>query len=203
MRAAAIPAPVRKRIKQQGRLFVVSGPSGCGKTTLCNSLLKKKLGLVRSVSATTRLSRGKERNNVDYIYITKAQFQHDIAKGRFIEHAKVFGEYYGTPGRFIRQALQTGRDILLNIDVQGARQIQSKCQQAILIFILPPSMAELRKRLRRRLTDTKPEIYKRLAIARQEMSAIGFYDFWVVNDRFSQALKELEHIIIAVRHQIR
>lgn len=92
---------------------------------------------------------------------------------------------------------------MLNIDVQGARQIQSKCRQAVLIFILPPSMAELRKRLCRRLTDTETEIHKRLAIARKELLAIGFYDFWVVNDRLSQAVKELEHIIIAARHQIR
>ena len=203
MKAAAMPAQVRGSIKKQGRLFVVSGPSGCGKTTLCNSLLKKTLGLARSVSATTRPIRGKERNNIDYIYTTKTQFQQDLAKGRFLEHAKVFGEYYGTPRHFIDKALQAGQDILLNIDVQGARQIQSKCRQAVLIFILPPSMAELRKRLCRRLTDTETEIHKRLAIARKELLAIGFYDFWVVNDRLSQAVKELEHIIIAARHQIR
>jgi guanylate kinase len=203
MKTAGMPAQVRESTKKQGRLFVISGPSGCGKTTLCKSLLKKKLGLVRSVSATTRLKRGKERDHIDYIYITKNQFRQGLAKGQFLEHARVFGEYYGTPRRFVDRALQQGQDILLNIDVQGARQIQNKCWQAVLIFILPPSIAELHKRLRRRLTDTEAEIHKRLAIARQELSAIGFYNFWVVNDRLNQAVKELEHIIIAARHRIR
>ncbi len=203
MKKADVPAWAREKIKKQGRLFVVSGPSGCGKTTLCNSLLAKKLGLVRSVSATTRARRGKERDNVDYIYTTKKQFLRNLGMGMFLEHAQVFGEYYGTPRRFIEKALRQGQDILLNIDVQGARQIQSKCQQSVLIFILPPSMAELQKRLQRRLTDTAPQIRKRLAIAKQELSAIDLYDFWVVNDCLSRAAKNLEHIVVAARHQIK
>jgi guanylate kinase len=197
-----LPHAILKRIKAGGRLFVISGPSGCGKTTLCEGLLKKRLGLVRSVSVTTRRARGSERNKRDYIYIRPSDFQDMLRNGMLLEHARVFGNAYGTPRSFIEKVLKQGRDILLNIDVQGAAQIKRQSKDAVLIFILPPSMRELKKRLSGRMTDTKDQIRKRLAIARAELSAIYNYDYYVVNRRTEKAVDELRHIILATRHRI-
>jgi guanylate kinase len=202
MNSTALPTLIRGKIHKKGRLFVVSGPSGCGKTTLCETLLRRGIGLVRSVSMTTRKMRGSERQNTDYIYITEEQFKKQLVQGALLEHAKVFGAYYGTPKRFIMQALCEGRDVLLNIDVQGAAQIKRKCPQSVLVFIVPPTMAELERRLRRRSTDPPEQIRKRLQKAREELSAIKSYDFWVVNNRLDIAARDLENIIVAIRHKI-
>lgn len=185
-----------------GILFVLSGPSGCGKTTLCEKLLTERLGLVRSVSVTTRGARGEEKQNRDYIYTDTEDFKRRLANNEFLEHAKVFGSYYGTPKRFIDRTLKSGKDVLLNIDTQGAAQIKQKTKNAVLIFIMPPSIKELRKRLIGRLTDTRPQILKRLNIARGEMKAIRHYDYYVINDKLREAAGILKHIIIASRHRI-
>jgi guanylate kinase len=202
MNRAGLPSAVQRIMKPQGRLIVVSGPSGCGKTTLCSRLLEKNRSLVRSISMTTRGIRRDERKNADYIYISKEQFQARLAKDMFLEHARVFGCYYGTPKQFIQQALKKKQDVLLNIDVQGAAQIKKKCPEAVLIFIVPPSMRALQNRLSSRSTDAAGQIKKRLAVARKELAAIGRYDFWVVNDALEKAVQELEYIIMASRHQI-
>jgi guanylate kinase len=185
-----------------GTLFVVSGPSGCGKTTLCEKLLKQSLGLVRSVSVTTRKARDGERHKRDYIYTDTADFKRRLSKNEFLEHAEVFGSYYGTPKRFIDRTLKRGKDVLLNIDIQGAAQIRQRTKDAVLIFIMPPSITELRKRLVGRLTDTRPQILKRLKIARREMKAIKRYDYYVINDNLREAVGILRHIIIASRHRV-
>jgi guanylate kinase len=190
------------KMKTRGRLFVISGPSGCGKTTLCSCLLRQDPGLCRSVSVTTRDMRKPETQGIDYIYTCEKDFKKQIAKGAFLEHAKVFGKHYGTPRAFIQDAINRNRDVLLNIDVQGAAQVQKKVKNAVLIFILPPSMGELKKRLSRRSSDTREQVRKRLAIARRELQAIGQYDFYVINDRLPAAVKTLQCIIEAVRHKI-
>ncbi|MFA5068719.1 MAG: guanylate kinase [Candidatus Omnitrophota bacterium] len=196
------PAAVRDAIRGRGRLFVVSGPSGCGKTTLCDALLKQGIGLVRSISFTTRDARGKEKDGKDYFFTNVPGFERMRSKGGFLEYAKVFGNYYGTPRRFIETNLTSGRDILLNIDVQGAAQIRRRHRGAVLIFILPPSMAALQKRLLCRLTDTKRQIRERLSIAKKELQCIGLYDYYVINDKINAAIGELRRIILASHHEI-
>ena len=198
----ALPPVILKKIRARGSLFVLSGPSGCGKTTLCRGLLKQNLGLVRSVSVTTRKARKAERDKKDYIYTNTADFKRQLRKGMFLEHAQVFGNYYGTPKLFIESTLKQGKDVLLNIDVQGAAQIKRKAKDAVLIFILPPSMRELKRRLLGRLTDTKVQIRKRLAIARTELTAIDHYDYYVINESLKEAAEELKHIIMASRRKI-
>jgi guanylate kinase len=190
------------KMKTRGSLFVISGPSGCGKTTLCNCLLREDPCLIRSVSVTTRDMRKPETQGIDYIYTCEKDFKKQIAKGAFLEHARVFGKYYGTPRAFIQNAISRKHDVLLNIDVQGAAQVQKKVKNAVLIFILPPSMRELKKRLSRRSSDTREQIRMRLAVARRELQAIRQYDFYVTNDRFPSAVKTLRCIIEAVRHKI-
>jgi guanylate kinase len=174
-----------------GRLFVISGPSGCGKTTLCEELLKKSPGLLRSVSCTTRPRRKGEKEGTDYFYSTVPQFEKGIEQKRFLEHARVFGNYYGTPKKFVLAKLKRGRNVILNIDVQGAAQIKRAFKEAVLIFIMPPAMKELKKRLVRRSSEDRKEIRKRLRVARREMGAKGAYDFLVVNDKVETAVQEL------------
>ncbi len=198
-----LPRFIDRYLKKQGALFVVSGPSGCGKTTLCDRLLKSRLGLVRSVSATTRELRGKEKNNKDYIYIGRQEFNRQLAKGMFLEHAEVFGHYYATPKKFVEKSLRSNQDVLMNIDVQGAAQIKRKFKQAVLIFILPPTMEALEARLRNRSSDTRSQICKRLAIAHKELTAIKIYDYAVINDRIDKAVRQLASIITSTRQRIK
>jgi len=190
---------IKQHLRKRGRLYVVSGPSGCGKTTLCAKLLKKGLGLTRSVSVTTRPPRAGEKRNIDYIFTTKELFGKDIKKKRFLEHAKVFGNCYGTPKKFVEEALRKNKDIMLNIDVQGASQIKRNFKRAVLIFILPPSLKALFKRLKNRSTDTKKEVQKRLEIAEKELNAINMYDYVVLNDKLSTATEDIVAIIKADR----
>lgn len=193
---------LNKHIRKKGTLFVLSGPSGCGKTTLCDRLLKKKAGLVRSVSVTTRKRRGKEKENKDYIYINMPEFKRQLARGIFLEHAEVFGHYYATPRGFVEKSLRKNQDVIMNIDVQGAAQIKRKVKQAVLIFILPPTKGALKTRLKNRSSDTPVQIRKRLAIARRELAAIRIYDYVVVNERIDTAVRQLDSIITATRQRI-
>ena len=190
---------IKQHLKKIGKLYVVSGPSGCGKTTLCAKLLKKELGLTRSVSVTTRIPRAGEKRNRDYIFNTKELFLKDVKNKRFLEYAKVFGNYYGTPKKFVLEMLKKNKDILLNIDVQGAAQIKRNFKEAVLIFILPPSLKVLYKRLQTRSTDTKKEVEKRLEAAEKELNAVNVYDYIVLNDKLSAATKDIVAIIKADR----
>lgn len=194
---------VGRRMRSRAHLFVLSGPSGCGKTTLCSRLLKKRLGLIRSVSVTTREKRGREKDKRDYIYLSVPEFKRRLAKGMFLEHARVFGCYYATPKKFIEENLRMGRDVLLNIDVQGAAQIKRKFREAVLIFIVPPSITALKERLEKRSSDTPAQIRKRLTIARSELRTIGMYDYAVVNDCIDTAAEKLRAIITAARHELK
>jgi guanylate kinase len=203
MQKKRLPVFLNRYIRRRGTLFVVSGPSGCGKTTLCDRLLKKKSGLVRSVSVTTRGRRGKEKPSRDYIYVSVPEFKKQLAKGAFLEHAEVFGHYYATPGRFVEESLSRNHDVLMNIDVQGAAQIKDKFKQAVLIFILPPTMEALKTRLKKRSSDAPAQIRKRLVLARRELTAIGIYDYVVINDRVDKAVRRLASIVTAARLRIR
>jgi guanylate kinase len=188
--------------KRKGILFVISAPSGSGKTTLCNKLVNSLNDLNRSISMTTRSPRSGERDGIDYIFIEKEEFLKRKNRNEFIEWAKVFGEYYGTPKRYVNHLIAKGQDVVLSIDVQGAMKIKKLNTRAVCIFITPPSMAQLRERLIARSTDSRKEISKRLGIARKELSYLSRYDYFVVNDVLVSALENLRSIVIAERCRI-
>ncbi len=188
--------------KNNGILIVLSAPSGCGKTTVEKRLLNKVPRLKRSISYTTRQKRKGERNGKDYFFVTKEAFLKKRKERRFLEWAKVFGNYYGTPKDFVLNTIKGGHDILLTIDVQGAQKIKSKLKKGIYIFLLPPSLPILRKRLLKRKTDIKKEIHKRISQARVEIRAAFSYDYLVINDSVETAVDTIIEIINAEKHKI-
>jgi len=184
-----------------GKLFIVSAPSGAGKTTLCNALRKKFPDLVYSVSHTTRRPRKGEKEGIDYFFITEAAFKKEIKKCQWVEHAKVYGNYYGTSRALLNRSIQAGRDVLLDIDVQGAKQVIMQYPAAVTIFVLPPSMEVLRSRLTRRGTDSPETINKRLKTARSEIRQKDLYRYVIINDRLDQAVTDL--IALVSHHRSR
>jgi len=182
-----------------GHLFIISAPSGAGKSTLCRALLDKFADLHYSVSYTTRAPRQGERAGVDYHFITAAAFKRRIAGKKWAEWAEVHGNYYGTAADDISTHLSAGRDVLLDIDVQGAAQILKRYPEAISIFIEPPSLGELRSRLEKRGTDNPETIARRLAAAADEIRHKDRYRYVIVNDRLEDAFDELVDIIASVR----
>ncbi|MCK4994050.1 MAG: guanylate kinase [Candidatus Omnitrophica bacterium] len=189
-------------MNKKGRLFVVSAPSGAGKTTLCEEIIKRLPGVVRSVSMTTREKRPGEKNGKDYSFISVEEFKKRLKTKEFIEYAKVFGNYYGTPKKFVESNLNKNRDVVLTIDVQGAMQIRKNFKKGcIFIFILPPSIKHLRKRLEKRKTDSTKVINSRLKIAKKELTFLKYYDYEVINDDLKTAFEELKSIFIASRCQ--
>ncbi len=183
---------------KKGKLFVISAPSGSGKTTLCQRLLRSFRGkrkLVHSVSFTTRKPRRGEREGRDYFFISKKEFIKRRRRGQFLEWAKVLDNFYGTPREFVEKHINRGADVLLSIDVQGALKIKRKASSAVFIFILPPTLQELESRLKRRSSEGRAEITRRLKLARREMSFLTKYDYVVLNDRINKALAKLKEII--------
>ncbi len=186
-------------------LLVVSAPSGAGKSTLCNRLIEKFPGMTYSISCTTRAPRGEEKNREHYHFLSREEFSVRVSKGEFLEHAEVHGNFYGTLKQTVEEALAGGRDIIMDIDVQGAAQIREVCaklpaedparQGFVDIFIAPPSMEELRKRLCGRSTDTEAVIENRLRNAEEEMKHCDLYRHRVINDDLDEALKNLERIV--------
>lgn len=180
----------------KAKLFIISAPSGSGKTTLCRKLLASGLDLADSVSMTTRLPRPGEKNGGDYIFVTDAHFKREINKGGFLEYEENFGHLYGTPKAFVEKNIRKGTSVLLNIDVKGAMKVKRAYPSAsVLIFILPPSIKELKKRLHLRKSDSAQVIARRLAIARKEMSYKKRYDYMIVNDRIPEAYRKLKSVI--------
>jgi guanylate kinase len=184
-----------------GRLFVVSGPSGVGKDAVLERLFASLPGVDRSISATTRAARETEVDGVDYHFLTTEQFEADIAADCFLEYAQYNGRYYGTPQARVAEQLARGVDVVLKIEVQGAQTVRRLMPQAVLIFILPPSLAVLEQRLRGRKTDDEEKIAARLRIARDEIAAAAQYDYAIVNDRLEAAVDVLRCIVIAERHR--
>jgi len=182
-------------MKNKGQIFILSAPSGAGKTTLCRELRKHFPDLLYSISHTTRKPRVGEREGVSYFFISKEKFEEKIARGKWAEWAEVYGNYYGTSARFIREAVDAGKDILLDIDVQGTLQILKKFPDSITIFILPPSLDVLRKRLELRGTDSREAIAARLLAAREEMRKKDIYRYQIVNDKLPEAQARLREII--------
>jgi len=180
-----------------GELFVIAAPSGAGKSSQIRRLLERCPNLAFSVSATTRPARQGEHDGQHYHFIDTSSFQARIQQGRFLEYAEVFGHYYGTDRAHVEQLWQQGRDVLLEIDVQGAAQIRQSYPDACQIFILPPSMAILKKRLVDRGTDQPDVIERRLGEAQSEIAACASFDWVVINDDFDQAAAELASIVCA------
>jgi guanylate kinase len=181
-------------------ILIVSGPSGSGKSTLVQRILELP-GTMPSVSCTTRVRRATEASGKCYDFVTEADFNAMVTRGEFLEHAQVFGRYsYGTPKKWLDESRRTGRDLVLEIDVQGARQVKEKLPESVAIFILPPSRQELERRLRSRGQDADEEIARRLAKAHDEIVVSEkFYDFCVVNDDVERAGKEAQAIVMALR----
>lgn len=182
-----------------GILFIVSAPSGAGKTSLVRALLERDPALGRSVSATTRAPRPGEQDGVHYHFLTRDAFCTEVAAGGFLEHAEVFGNLYGTRAADVRRGLGPGRGLILEIDWQGARQVRAQFPGAVGVFILPPSVGELERRLRGRGTDAPAVIAARLAQARTDCTHWDEYDYVIVNDRFETALADLAAVIAAER----
>jgi guanylate kinase len=180
-------------------VYIISAPSGSGKSTLVNELRKLVPNLDFSISYTTRRPRGSEQNGREYFFVPVADFKRMMEQGEFLECACVFGNYYGTAKRFLREAGEHGHDLLLDIDVQGAAQIKSQIADAVSVFILPPDKQTLEWRLRHRSQDAEDVIQKRLIAAAKEIENYPEYDYILINDRLEQSIDELKAIVLSER----
>lgn len=184
-----------------GKLFIISGPSGAGKGTIANRILEET-DLAFSVSMTTRAPREGEIDRVHYFFVSKEEFQKNVEADGFLEHANVYGRRYGTPKAPILEKLKNGTDVLLDIEMQGALQIKENYPDGVFIFILPPSMSELRKRLTGRGTETQEAIEMRLSNTLKELSYVEKYDYLVVNGELDEAVNRVKAIIIAEHSKV-
>lgn len=184
-------------MQKDGLVIVISAPSGAGKTTICKELIKKKPDLRFSISCTTRPARKGEKNGKDYFFIAKKEFFKMVRGKKFAEWARVHDQYYGTPKEYIEKHLKQGRDVLLDIDVQGGVKILKKYPLAVLIFVMTPSFRVLEKRLRARKKDSESVIQKRLKNARMELGFLPQYSYLIINDDLPAAVKQLQNIVEA------
>ena len=191
----------------KGLLILISAPSGAGKTSLVNEIIDRDDLLIKSVSHTTRAKRPGEEESIDYFFTTESEFNQMVSNNDFIEHAEVFGNFYGTSKNYVEENLDSGFDVILEIDWQGARQIQSVKREAVSIFIAPPTKQELENRLRKRGKDSEETISIRMSQATSDMKKADAYNYIVVNDSFETATNQLLTIISAERlrtsHQIK
>lgn len=186
-------------MNQRGLLLVVSGPSGCGKGTVLSQVFAKQPNTYYSVSATTRAPRPGEVDGVQYHFLTKEAFEEKIAAGQMLEYAQYAGNYYGTPAQAVDAQLAEGKNVVLEIEVQGAKQVKQRRPEAVMIFIMPPSMKELRRRLTDRGTESQEVIQRRMETARQEMPQAKDYDYIVFNDTVEEAAEDICAILRAGR----
>ena len=186
---------------QRGVLVVLSGPSGTGKGTICQAL-REESPIRYSISATTRKPRGKEMHGKEYFFLTKEEFEDLRQHDGLLEWACVYDNYYGTPRQFVEDVLNGGEDCILEIDPQGAMQIRQSMPEAVLIFVAPPSLEELKKRIIGRGTDSIEEINKRMSCATEEMGSMDKYDYVIINDTVSEAVKKMQAILLAEKCRV-
>jgi len=187
----------------RGILFVVSGPSGVGKGTLCSLLLKQIDNIFLSISLTSRPKRGKEKDGVDYYFTSAEDFEEKIRKNEFLEWAKVYNNYYGTPKKIVEEKLDQGHDVLLEIDVQGAMKVKQNMPDGVFIFIMPPALEELEKRILKRGTESEESLRLRMRKAQEELKASSFYEYVIVNDDLEIAAQKLQSIVLAERCKVK
>lgn len=188
--------------KEKGQLIVLSGPSGVGKSTVIAELFSQRDNIYFSVSFTTRPPRMGEQDGVNYNFVTREAFQQMIAQDELLEHAQYVENYYGTSQKLIQEKLSQGIDVLLDIEVQGAAKVKTRCPDALFIFIIPPSFEDLSRRLRRRATDDESVIEHRLEQAKIELQEVVNYDYLVINDKVSDAVHEIESILTAAECRV-
>lgn len=190
-------------LMRKGNLFVLSGPSGVGKGTVLERLLENYDGIDFSTSVTTREKRPGEIDGEDYFFISVEDFFQMVEEKKFIEWAQVHNNYYGTPKEYVEETLKKGKDIILDIDIQGARMVNKLYPEAIFVFLVPPSLTELESRLDKRGTEDKNSKEVRLKNARDELAEINKYDYQIVNDKLDETVRVLKAIIIAEKHRIK
>ena len=178
----------------RGKLFVISGPSGCGKSTICREV-SKRIGAVISVSATTRPPRDGEQDGIDYTFLSREEFTSRIKDSWFYEYAEVYGELYGTPKEPIEKGMAEKKDFLLDIDVQGAANVRRVCEDAVLIFVAPPNIEELRRRLEDRATESEGDMELRMSLAISEMNRRDKYDYTILNRSLDRAVNDVLEIV--------
>ena len=187
-------------ITKRGLMLVLSSPSGAGKTSICKKLLQQDTGLVLSVSATTRKRRPGEVEGKDYQFLSIQEFESRINKSQFLEYAKVFGNYYGTPAQLVERNLKSGVDVLFDIDWQGTQQLKARARQDLVsVFILPPSIKELEKRLFKRAQDTSEVVANRMSKSASEMSHYPEYDYVIINHDLDKSVQQVQSILCAER----
>ncbi len=189
-------------LNRKGLLLVVSGPSGAGKGTICKALLNKNDKIKLSVSATTRKPRNGEVHGVNYFFIEKEEFTKMVENGEFLEHAQIYDNFYGTPKAAIIECLEKGQDVILEIEMQGARQIKEVYPEGVFIFVLPPSLQELKSRIVGRGTETQEEIEKRFSCAFEEINQIVNYDYFIVNEDIEKSVNDVEAIILSEKNKV-
>ena len=191
---------MKSNMEQKGILIVISGFSGAGKGTLVKELLRRYSDqYALSISMTTRTPRAGEREGVEYFFTDKAHFEEEMARGGLIEYASYCGNYYGTPKAYVEQQLEAGKNVILEIEIQGALKIKKKFPESLLIFVTPPNAAELKRRLEGRGTETEEAIANRLARAAEESHGVEAYDYLVVNDKLEESAQEVHRLVDAAR----
>ncbi|MBE6063200.1 MAG: guanylate kinase [Clostridium butyricum] len=186
----------------KGLLIVISGPSGAGKGTICKSFMERNKDVVLSVSATTRSPRKGEVDGVNYHFMTKEQFKDKIKANDFLEYAEVYDNFYGTPKSNVEELLESGKDVILEIDIQGALKVKENTEDGVFVFILPPSMEELKQRIIKRGSETEESLMKRFKSAYKEINFVSKYNYAVVNDEVETAVEKLESIITAEKCRV-
>ena len=190
-------------MKKKGLLVVVSGPSGAGKGTICKNFMNNNQDMLISISSTTRNPRENEIDGINYCFVTKQEFENLMHADALLEYVHVFGNYYGTPKKWVLDCVEKGKNVLLEIEILGAMKVKEKYPEAILVFVLPPSLKELKNRITARGTETVEQIENRMSRAMQEIKTIDKYDYFIVKDNLERAVEDLESIISAENNKVK